>query len=82
MALADGDRLREEDPFTGQAVEGVPNHVIAARSRFEFDLNRGGGRGGLCRTPEQCWGLDVWRAPPADGPGRALARAFMPASTG
>ncbi|MEO7240582.1 MAG: N-formylglutamate amidohydrolase, partial [Sphingomicrobium sp.] len=41
MALDDAGRLREEDPFTGQAVEGVPAHVIVHRSRFEFDLNRG-----------------------------------------
>jgi len=65
MKLADGERLREEDPFTGQAVEGVPNHVIAMRSRFEFDLNRAGDASVYC-TPEQCWGLDIWRAPPTD----------------
>ena len=65
MKLADGERLREEDPFTGQAVEGVPNHVIAMRSRFEFDLNRTGDASVYC-TPEQCWGLDIWRAPPTD----------------
>jgi hypothetical protein len=65
MKLADGDRLREEDPHTGQAVEGVPNHVVAMRSRFEFDLNRAGDAAVYC-TPEQCWGLDIWSAPPAD----------------
>jgi len=65
MKLADGDRLREEDPHTGQAVEVVPTHVIAMRSRFEFDLNRAGDASVYC-TPEQCWGLDIWRAPPAD----------------
>lgn len=65
MALGDAERLREEDPFTGLAIEGVPTHVIARRSRFEFDLNRAAEEA-VCRTPEQCWGLDVWRAPPAD----------------
>ena len=65
MKLTDGERLREEDPFTGQAVEGVPNHVIAMRSRFEFDLNRAGDASVYC-TPEQCWGLDIWHAPPTD----------------
>ena len=61
MKLAAADRLREEDPFTGQAVVDVPNHIIVHRSRFEFDLNRGPD-GAVYETPEQCWGLDVWHA--------------------
>jgi hypothetical protein len=65
MALADADRLREEDPHTGQAVVGVPTHVIACRSRFEFDLNRGAGDA-VYTTPEQSWGLQVWHAPPPE----------------
>ena len=60
MALGDADRLREEDPFTGQAVEGVPQHIIAHRSRFEFDLNRAPEQA-VYRSPEECWGLDVWK---------------------
>ncbi len=63
MKLSDGDRLREEDPFTGQAVTDVPTHVVVHRSRFEFDLNRGVD-GAVYETPEQAWGLDVWKAPP------------------
>lgn len=35
MALSEGDRLREEDSFTGQAFEDVATHVIACLSRFE-----------------------------------------------
>jgi len=62
MKLAPSDRLREEDPFTGQAVVDVPTHIILHRSRFEFDVNRGV-EGAVYQTPEQCWGLDVWRAP-------------------
>lgn len=64
MALSDVDRLREEDPFTGQAVEGVTSHVIACRSRFEFDLNREV-FDAVYTAPEQCWGLRVWRDTPA-----------------
>ena len=78
MALGDGERLREEDPFTGQAVEGVATHVIATRSRFEFDLNRGGDSAVYC-SPEQCWGLELWREPPDDGlidRSRALHASF------
>ncbi len=65
MKLDDPDRLREEDPFTGQAVEGVATHIVAARSRFEFDLNRGPDSA-IYRTPDMAWGLDVWHVPPAD----------------
>jgi hypothetical protein len=63
MILSDADRLREEDPHTGQAILDVPTHVIAGRSRFEFDLNRSTDEAVYC-TPEQCWGLKVWREPP------------------
>ena len=63
MALGDDDRLREEDPFTGQAVAGVDNHIIVHRSRFEFDLNRGVD-GAVYETPEQSWGLKVWHGQP------------------
>lgn len=60
MSLDEADRLREEDPFTGEAVRGVPMHIIAHRSRFEFDLNRGS-EAAVYRTPEECWGLQVWK---------------------
>ena len=63
MALNDAERLREEDPFTGRAIRDVPTHVIAHRSRFEFDLNRGA-VDAVYQTPEQCWGMEVWRQPP------------------
>ena len=65
MHLPDADRLREEDPFTGQAVVGVPTHVVVHRSRFEFDLNRAA-ETAVYRTPEQSWGLRVWRGDPDD----------------
>lgn len=65
MALSDADRLREEDPFTGQAVEGVPTHIVVHRSRFEFDLNRGP-EDAVYSTPEQSWGLQVWKSEPDD----------------
>lgn len=65
VALSDPDRLREEDPFTGQAIVGVPTHIIAHRSRFEVDLNRGLELA-VYRTPEQSWGLNLWREAPSD----------------
>lgn len=65
MALDDAGRLREEDPFTGQAIANVPTQFIAARSRFEVDLNRSLADA-VYRTPEQSWGLKVWREDPDD----------------
>jgi hypothetical protein len=73
MALADGDRLREEDPFTGEAVRGIPFHIIVHRSRFEFDLNRSP-ESAIYRTPEQCWGLAVWKS---EELGDGLARTSL-----
>ena len=63
MELSDADRLREEDPFTAQAVTGVSTHIAVHRSRFEFDLNRAA-NSAVYRTPEQSWGLRVWRREP------------------
>jgi hypothetical protein len=63
MSLSDPDRLREEDPFTGQAVVDVPTNIIVHRSRFEFDLNRAADSA-VYTTPEQSWGLEVWRSTP------------------
>jgi hypothetical protein len=73
IKLAASERLREEDPFTGQAIFDVPSHIIVHRSRFEVDLNRATD-GAVYETPEQCWGLDVWSAPPgSDAVGRSRA---------
>lgn len=66
MALSDAERLREEDPFTGQAIADVATHIVAHRSRFEADLNRAA-ETAVYRTPEQCWGLQVWRSPLDEG---------------
>lgn len=65
LVLSKNDRLREEDPFTGQAVQGIPTHVIGSRSRFEIDLNRDE-EDAVYRTPAQSWGLQVWRKEPSD----------------
>src|SRR5690606_32844106 len=64
MALDEATRLREEDPYTGQAVTGVPTHVIPHRSRFEVDLNRAEDQAVYLR-PEQGWGLDIWHGTPS-----------------
>lgn len=72
MALAECDRLREEDPFTGQAIVDVATHVIVHVSRFEFDLNRSND-GAVYETPEQSWGLKVWK----DKPDKALVTSSL-----
>lgn len=72
MILPDTDRLREEDPFTGQVVRGVPTNIVVHRSRFEFDLNRGADNA-VYRTPDQAWGLRLWQAEP----GRSLVEESL-----
>jgi len=66
MAISEDDRLREEDPFTGHAVQSNPTHIIGCRSRFEFDINRGE-ENAVYRTPDQSWGLKVWHKEPSEG---------------
>lgn len=65
MELDEPGRLREEDPFTEYTIRDVPNRVVFHRSRFEIDLNRARD-GAVYLTPEQAWGLKVWRETPAD----------------
>jgi N-formylglutamate amidohydrolase len=64
IALSGADRLREEDPFTGQAILNVPNYIIAGRSRFEVDLNRSADAA-VYQAPEQSWGVTVWQEQPS-----------------
>ncbi|WP_183756145.1 MULTISPECIES: N-formylglutamate amidohydrolase [unclassified Rhizobium] len=73
FALSAHQRQREEDPFTAFLINDVPNQVVGHRSRFEFDLNRSRD-GALYLTPEQAWGLKVWREPlPQEEKARSLA---------
>ena len=74
VALGDAERLREEDPYTGEAVRDVAVHIIGHRSRFEFDLNRAA-HGAVYVSPDQCWGLEVWKPgePSRELAGRSLA---------
>jgi N-formylglutamate amidohydrolase len=63
MALAESDRLREEDPYTAAWTEVAPTHVVALRSRFEVDLNRPREKA-VYRKPEDAWGLRIWKEAP------------------
>lgn len=82
MDLDEDDRFREEDPFTHLIAQLVPARVVVNRSRFEVDLNRGEEEA-VYRTPDDCWGLEVWRGGelPADVAERSLEvhRAFYEA---
>lgn len=60
MVLDEAERFREEDPFTDRLAAVVPDRVVTSRSRFEADLNRPR-REAVYRTPDDCWGLEVWR---------------------
>jgi hypothetical protein len=64
MALADGERLREEDPFTAETIRDLSNRIVFQRSRFEIDLNRARHEA-VYLHPDQAWGLKVWREPPS-----------------
>ena len=65
MILPEDVRFREEDPFTDVIGAGAPAHVVVNRSRFEVDLNRPRDTA-VYRTPDDCWGLEVWRDDPLD----------------
>ncbi|MCZ7454629.1 N-formylglutamate amidohydrolase [Rhizobium rhizogenes] len=65
MALSAEQRLREEDPFTGEMISGLTNRLVVHHSRFEIDLNRAADQA-IYLTPEQSWGLEVWKEEPAE----------------
>src|SRR5690606_1955079 len=60
LALDEAARLREEDPFTAELTRVAETRIVGRRSRFEIDLNRPP-EGAVYRTPEDAWGLAVWR---------------------
>jgi N-formylglutamate amidohydrolase len=62
LALDEEQRLREEDPFTDRWTAVAPSRLIGTVSRFEVDLNRPRDQA-VYRTPDDAWGLEVWRAP-------------------
>ncbi|MCB9078884.1 MAG: N-formylglutamate amidohydrolase [Anaerolineaceae bacterium] len=65
LALPEADRLREEDPFTGNWTVVAPTRLVGLRSRFEVDLNRPREKA-VYIEPEDAWGLHVWREKPSE----------------
>ncbi len=72
MAISATERLREEDPFTGQWVTVGHTQMVGTTSRFEVDLNRARHKA-IYLTPEEVWGLKVWQEQPSAG---ILARSL------
>lgn len=65
LAISETDRLREEDPYTGDWTGIAPTQIIALRSRFEVDLNRPRDKS-VYIQPEDAWGLKIWKQQPTD----------------
>ncbi len=65
IRLSEADRLREEDPHTGQLAAEFRTHVVVQRSRFEVDLNRPRD-GSVYIAPEDAWELHLWDQPLPD----------------
>ncbi|MEX1011489.1 MAG: N-formylglutamate amidohydrolase [Balneolaceae bacterium] len=61
--ISSSERLREEDPHTDFFTAIVPARIVVRTSRFEVDLNRERSVA-VYRTPEEAWGLDVWKEIP------------------
>lgn len=61
-ALGEPERYYEEDPGSGDWLDGLPITIIGGDSRYEYDLNR---------SPDECiyteaWGKPVWHRPLTD----------------
>ena len=65
FAIPSEERLREEDPFTGELVGGLPSRLIFHRSRFAVDLNRAREQC-VYLNPSDAWDLAVWKQRPSD----------------
>jgi N-formylglutamate amidohydrolase len=61
-ALTAAERLREEDPYTGEWTTVAGTRVVVRRSRFEVDLNRPREKA-VYREPGDAWGLNLWKEP-------------------
>jgi N-formylglutamate deformylase len=63
LRLSDAERLREEDPFTSRFTRIARTSLVVKSSRFQVDLNRPRDQC-VYLTPEQAWGLELWKTPP------------------
>lgn len=63
FAIDEQQRLREEDPYTGEWTLVADTRVVVHRSRFEVDMNRSRDKS-IYLVPEDAWGLRVWENTP------------------
>ena len=60
FAINQQDRLREEDPYTGDWTNIGDHQLVIEQSRFECDLNRKRDEA-IYKDPSQSWGLKVYQ---------------------
>lgn len=60
--ISEADRLREEDPHTGEFARLFHNHIVVESSRFAIDLNRSLEKA-VYLIPQDCWGLPARKQP-------------------
>jgi N-formylglutamate amidohydrolase len=65
MYISEGDRLREEDPYTERWTRIVNTRVVGLRSRFEVDLNRPKGKA-IYINPADAWNLKIYNTLPSE----------------
>ena len=65
LAISEADQRREEDPMTGIWSTIGDDAFRCYESRFQADLNRARDKA-IYRTPEDAWGLKVWRDLPPE----------------
>jgi len=63
LALNEAQRLREEDPFSGEWAALFRHHIVIEKSRFELDLNRPRNEA-VYLSAEDAWGMDIWKKRP------------------
>lgn len=65
MNISEHERLKEEDPYTSEFTTMFDCRMVNYLSRFEVDFNRPENKA-IYITPEQAWGLDVWKEKPTE----------------
>jgi N-formylglutamate amidohydrolase len=64
LNLSETERLREEDPFTGDWTSVAETRIVVLRSRFEVDINRPRYKAAYT-GPDDAWGMQVWKTGPS-----------------
>lgn len=63
MLISKLDRLREEDPYTGEWTIIGETRIVVNYSRFQVDFNRPRDKA-IYINPEDAWGINVWNEKP------------------